>query len=231
MVYRKTDKTEEQKDEKRILIFETSAKIFAEKGYHQTSVKDITKAANISVGTFYLYFKNKEDVFEKLYDKMYEIISNVNNYAIYSKDMSIVEQFCRAISSSIWTYMRFKELAKILIIEAINLNTKFKEKYSNLLLESCSNMENILSNLKEKNLIDIPDAKIAAISYESSFNGLISYWLRANDNSNLIDYIYPFSIYTLQALKIKFNDNEVKMHIEIFITELNNESDKFIRFN
>lgn len=41
MVYRKSDKTEIRKDEKRKLIFETAAKVFAEKGYHQTSVKDI----------------------------------------------------------------------------------------------------------------------------------------------------------------------------------------------
>jgi AcrR family transcriptional regulator len=36
--------------------------VLAEKGYQATRIDDITRATDVSVGTFYLYFKNKEAV-------------------------------------------------------------------------------------------------------------------------------------------------------------------------
>lgn len=44
-------------------ITEAGIKIFTEKGYHSTRVLDITNLLGISTGTFYLYFKNKQDLF------------------------------------------------------------------------------------------------------------------------------------------------------------------------
>ena len=41
------------------LIFSTAIDVFYEKGYHSTTIKDITNNADIAAGTFYLYFKNK----------------------------------------------------------------------------------------------------------------------------------------------------------------------------
>ena len=40
--------------------------MFADRGYHAARVDDIVKAANTSHGTFYLYFKSKEDLFRAL---------------------------------------------------------------------------------------------------------------------------------------------------------------------
>lgn len=41
------------------LIVSTAIEVFYQKGYHSTTIKDITSSANIAAGTFYLYFKNK----------------------------------------------------------------------------------------------------------------------------------------------------------------------------
>jgi AcrR family transcriptional regulator len=41
------------------LIVNTAIEVFYEKGYHSTTIKDITNKADIAAGTFYLYFKNK----------------------------------------------------------------------------------------------------------------------------------------------------------------------------
>lgn len=36
---------------------------FAERGYHETTVEDITRAAGVAKGTFYLYFQEKREIF------------------------------------------------------------------------------------------------------------------------------------------------------------------------
>jgi len=42
-------------------IIETGAKIIHHKGYHHTGIQEVLKAANVPKGSFYFYFKNKED--------------------------------------------------------------------------------------------------------------------------------------------------------------------------
>lgn len=47
-------------------LLEAARAVFAERGYQATSVAAITDAASTAHGTFYLYFRNKEDVFAQL---------------------------------------------------------------------------------------------------------------------------------------------------------------------
>lgn len=53
-------------EESRALLLEVAAKEFAQHGYHKTKVSSIVKGASLSQPTFYLYFKNKEAIFEEL---------------------------------------------------------------------------------------------------------------------------------------------------------------------
>jgi AcrR family transcriptional regulator len=51
------------KESKR-LILAAARTVFAEQGYAQASMRDIARVAGISVGGLYLYFHNKEDLFQ-----------------------------------------------------------------------------------------------------------------------------------------------------------------------
>ncbi|MCU0577188.1 MAG: TetR/AcrR family transcriptional regulator [Desulfobacterota bacterium] len=53
-------------------ILECAKKLFSKKGYHNTHVEDIHKEARIAKGTFYEYFKNKEELFIALLVKFLE---------------------------------------------------------------------------------------------------------------------------------------------------------------
>ena len=52
----------ERDETKRTAILEISKKLFAEKGYHGTSISDIISALNIPAGTIYTYFKSKDHI-------------------------------------------------------------------------------------------------------------------------------------------------------------------------
>lgn len=49
-------------------ILESAGGLFARDGYHQTSIEQIADRAEVSVGTVYFYFKNKEDLLIRLID-------------------------------------------------------------------------------------------------------------------------------------------------------------------
>jgi len=53
---------EERGDRRRAQIMEAAARVFAERGYHRTTVRDIARAAGIADGTVYLYFTSKQEL-------------------------------------------------------------------------------------------------------------------------------------------------------------------------
>lgn len=53
---------ESQRETKRLSILNAAAKIFNERGYHQTSVDDVADALGVSKPTLYYYLKNKEQM-------------------------------------------------------------------------------------------------------------------------------------------------------------------------
>ncbi|MED1408465.1 MULTISPECIES: TetR/AcrR family transcriptional regulator [Bacillus] len=53
-------------EERRNEILETAEKLFVTKGYTKTTVNDILKEIGIAKGTFYYYFKSKEEVMDEI---------------------------------------------------------------------------------------------------------------------------------------------------------------------
>src|SRR5829696_7437036 len=54
--------TQRGKDRRRELM-EHAAGLFAERGYHPTSVSDVVESLGAGKGVFYWYFQSKEDLF------------------------------------------------------------------------------------------------------------------------------------------------------------------------
>ena len=51
-----------EKEQKYSSILKAAETLFAQKGYHQTSIDEIADLAEVSTGAVYFYFKNKEDL-------------------------------------------------------------------------------------------------------------------------------------------------------------------------
>jgi AcrR family transcriptional regulator len=63
--------------DRRSQILEAALVCFAKRGFHQTSMHDISSEAGISVGLIYRYFENKEAVISAMADRHKEEISEV----------------------------------------------------------------------------------------------------------------------------------------------------------
>lgn len=57
---------DEQKEQRRLLIIDKAIELFAKRGYANTKIGDIAKAADMSVGLMFHYFESKEKLFEEL---------------------------------------------------------------------------------------------------------------------------------------------------------------------
>lgn len=78
------------KEEKRYIILEGALKLFSLKGYHKTTIPDIAKDINMSVGNLYNYFMNKEilakEIIKYTSDYLGQKIKEVNELPINAKD-------------------------------------------------------------------------------------------------------------------------------------------------
>ena len=57
------------KEQNRRLILDAARRVFAELGYGAATVRDIIRATPLASGTFYNYFRSKEQIFEALRDE------------------------------------------------------------------------------------------------------------------------------------------------------------------
>ncbi len=57
-------------------IFETSMKLFADKGYDATSIEEITATVGVAKGTLYYHFSSKEEIFEFLVEEGVKLLKN-----------------------------------------------------------------------------------------------------------------------------------------------------------
>ena len=73
-----TTKIEINKRQKENSLYDAAYELFITKGINNTAISDIVKHAGVGKGTFYLYFKNKHDILDKIIiRKSYEILQEI----------------------------------------------------------------------------------------------------------------------------------------------------------
>ncbi|MCY6960618.1 TetR/AcrR family transcriptional regulator [Clostridium brassicae] len=120
----KVSKVSQKKILKRNSLFNAAYELFLTKGINDTAIDDIVKKAGVGKGTFYLYFKNKYDIVDRL---------------ILNKSMKIIKEAVEYTSSRIENdNLEFSDSVIIFIdciIERLKNNTKLlKFIYKNLSL-------------------------------------------------------------------------------------------------
>ena len=76
MAEKRVTKRKLQAEETKKKIFEAAIELIEKKGFDNITIQGINKHAGVSVGTFYHYYKSKEDVFFELYRKADEYFQN-----------------------------------------------------------------------------------------------------------------------------------------------------------
>ncbi|WP_125711533.1 TetR/AcrR family transcriptional regulator [Companilactobacillus kedongensis] len=64
-------------DDKKKRLFDAAHVLFLERGFKDTGISDISGLADVAVGSFYLYFQSKEDVFSQVYNRENEEIKRL----------------------------------------------------------------------------------------------------------------------------------------------------------
>jgi AcrR family transcriptional regulator len=118
MCPRTSQQFESIRQEKTKLILDTALELFAEKGYHQTSISDITQRAGISKGLLYNYFESKDQVLRSIiqtgYNAAYDNL-DLNGDHTLAKEEFI--HFLRITFQSVRENPRFWKLYSALVLQ------------------------------------------------------------------------------------------------------------------
>jgi AcrR family transcriptional regulator len=134
MIYRKSPAMTARKDARRKLILDTATRLFGAHGYHAATVPMIVAEAGSSVGSFYAYFHNKEDVFAAVLELLGRKVTGLMDEARLSQSNPLLGLSC-AVESLFMFLADNPEEARILIVESSGLSPRLEQVRRGLLRE------------------------------------------------------------------------------------------------
>jgi len=119
---------------RRSQILEAAARVFAEKGFHRATIRDVAEAAGIADGTIYNYFENKDALLLRLLDRLNESSEREGHFA-QASGMEIgdwARQYIKQRYAAIGPEGR--RLFQVVLAEAL-ANPDFREAYSRQVIQ------------------------------------------------------------------------------------------------
>lgn len=127
--------------DKRMQVIEAAMRLFAEKGFHSTSIQEIATAAGIAKGSMYLYFKSKDDllltIYKTFFDKLVQDAAEAAEKGAAPREaleLLLRMQFAKVKEYKDFITMQMRE-------QFVHTNREIKEMAMGMRLKSFSIME------------------------------------------------------------------------------------------
>jgi TetR/AcrR family transcriptional regulator, cholesterol catabolism regulator len=162
-------------DQKLAHVLKTSAAVFADKGYHSTSMRDISRATKMSLSGLYYYFKSKEELLFLIQDYCFSTVIDDCKRLLEGVD-DPVGRLKLLIENHLNYFVQNMNEMKVLSHEAESIsgdlfrkvNTK-KRQYVNLVM-------NLLGEIARENRIDTVDVRVATFSLFGMMNWIYNWY-------------------------------------------------------
>ncbi|MBU0996019.1 MAG: TetR/AcrR family transcriptional regulator [Proteobacteria bacterium] len=195
-------------------ILNAAEKLFAEKGYHQTSMEQIGDLSEVSAATVYSYFRNKEDLLLTAMRKSgYEfrkMIGDAFGAADHSMDglknagLSFFRDFC----------LKHPEKAIILFREAVGQGEEVEDQRKKLFMKMALDIKNALLKLSDNigfKYESDRSAEIMAVSIVGIYAQIACHYMIWDDSScNLMDIADSAVAFTIGGVSSLISNEKSK---------------------
>ena len=129
-------------------IFETSMKLFAEKGYDATSIEEITATVGVAKGTLYYHFASKEEIFNFLIEEGIKLLQNSVDIKT-AKHSNYIDKIKAIVLIQIKIVAKYENIITIILSQFWGTEQRNK-KCQNLVYEYIGQIEKIVQEGIEK---------------------------------------------------------------------------------
>ena len=151
-------------------LFNTAAALFAEKGYHGTSIKDLARAIGLQKGSLYHYFNSKEELLFRLLDEyVTEALDNIE--AICALEIAPVEKLRRFMLFYSGFYAGDRDRLVLLINDIDKLGGTYREQIIEKERRYYQSLTGIFSQLQAAGMMKAMPQAVAAFA----FFGMVHY--------------------------------------------------------
>jgi AcrR family transcriptional regulator len=175
--------------------------VFAEKGYHGTTVDDVVAASATSKGAFYHYFSSKQNIFLTLVDALAGLVEAGAEAAIAGEATGLgkVEGALRVVLE---TAEAHRDLVKILLVEAVGLGPELEQKRLGIHRRFASLIQRHLDQAVADASIPRQNTALAAQAWLGTLNEVITQWLVAG-RGRVTDRLPDLRLLLLRSLGVK----------------------------
>jgi len=159
-------------DEKLESILRTSAVIFAEKGYHQASIRDIARATQVSLSGLYYYFKSKEELLFLIQDHAFGTLLGELDSMLQGVD-DPVRRLRLLIENHLRYFIGNMAEMKVLSHEAGSLSGEFRQRVNAKKRRLSEVAMEILREIRPESEIDL---RVATFSLFGMMNWLYNWY-------------------------------------------------------
>jgi len=160
------------KEEKRRLIREAAARLFSEKGFENTTTRDIAGAAGINNAALYYYFDNKEQL---LYQILEEVIRNglEKITEVEQSSLPFKEKLAQILRIHTRGAVDFNKM-KLLVHEQRSLSPEHREELKERQRLYVGRLVKVLEQLRDRG--EMADLDLTVCAY--AFFGMVSWAYR-----------------------------------------------------
>ncbi len=182
-------------------IFETSMKLFAEKGYDATSIEEITATVGVAKGTLYYHFSSKEEIFNFLIEEGMKLLQNSIDIKTAKYD-NYIDKLKAVILIQIKIVMKYEDLITILLSQFWGNETR-NQKCQKHIYDYIDKIENIVKEGIEKKEIKEGDPKVIASEIYGLICSALVYKLRNEKEFDIMHLYKEFENTVIEGLKVK----------------------------
>ena len=182
-------------------IFETSMKLFAEKGYDATSIEEITATVGVAKGTLYYHFSSKEEIFNFLIEEGIKLLQN-SIYIKTSKYTNYIDKIKAIVLIEIKIVQKYENLITILLSQFYGKESR-NQKCQMHVYEYIEQIEQIVREGINKGEIKQGEPKAMASEIYGLICSTLVYKLRNQDTFDVANIYKEFERTVIEGLKGK----------------------------
>lgn len=180
-------------------IFETSMKLFAEKGYDATSIEDITATVGVAKGTLYYHFSSKEEIFNFLIEEGIKLLQNSVDIKIQKLD-NYIDKLKAVILIEIKIVNKYEDFITMLLGQYYGKGIRNK-KCQQHVYEYIHKIEEIVEEGMKKGQIKYGNSKVMASEIYGVIASTLVYKMKNEENINVIKLYREFESTIIEGLK------------------------------